>query len=91
MYLPNPFAQTECNTRSIFKQSLIGLNSEFSFSKTRCQIKVKDPRQPYYLLIAGRIHFGFIHFPNVLSYVKYKRTYSGFELVLPKPCKYVCI
>ena len=27
MFLPNLFTQTECDTRSIFKQSLIGLNS----------------------------------------------------------------
>ena len=31
-YLPNPSAQAGYDTRSIFKQSLTGLNSEFSFS-----------------------------------------------------------
>ena len=31
-YLPNPSAWVGYDTRSIFKQSLIGLNSEFSFS-----------------------------------------------------------
>ena len=31
-YLPNPSAQAGCDTRSIFKRNLTGLNSEFSFS-----------------------------------------------------------
>ena len=31
-YLPNPSAWAGYDTRSIFKRSLIGLNSEFSFS-----------------------------------------------------------
>ena len=32
----NPSPRAGCNTRSIFKQSLTGLNSEFSFSKIGC-------------------------------------------------------
>ena len=31
-YLPNPSARAGYDTRSIFKRSLTGLNSEFSFS-----------------------------------------------------------
>ena len=31
-YLPNPAARAGYDTRSIFKRSLTGLNSEFSFS-----------------------------------------------------------
>ena len=31
LYLPNPSARTGYDTRSIFKRSLTGLNSEFSF------------------------------------------------------------
>ena len=31
-YLPDPSARVGYDTRSIFKQSLTGLNSEFSFS-----------------------------------------------------------
>ena len=31
-YLPNPSALAGYDTRSIFKRSLTGLNSEFSFS-----------------------------------------------------------
>ena len=31
-YLPNPSARAGYDTRSLFKQGLTGLNSEFSFS-----------------------------------------------------------
>ena len=34
---PNPSTQEGYDTRSIFKRSLAGLNSEFSFSWTSCQ------------------------------------------------------
>ena len=30
--MPEPFTQAGCNTKSVFKWSLTGLNSEFSFS-----------------------------------------------------------
>ena len=53
------------DTRSIFKRSLTGLNSEFSFSLTSCLTKA-DPSLPYYLPIAGGRIFGFIPFPRVL-------------------------
>ena len=49
-----------------FKQSLTGLNSEFSFFETICLTKAEEPSLPYYLPIArGRI-IGFIPFPRVL-------------------------
>ena len=49
-----------------FKQSLTGLNSEFSFSETSCLNKAEEPSLPYYLPIdRGRI-IGFIPFPRVL-------------------------
>ena len=46
---------------STFQQGLADLNSEFSFFKTCCYTKFKEPSQPYYLSIAGggennRIH-----------------------------------
>ena len=53
-------------TRSIFKQSLTGLNSEFSFSYTSCLTKAEEPSLPYYLPIAGGRIIGFIPFPRVL-------------------------
>ena len=41
------------NSRSIFKRSLTGLNSEFSFSETSRHTKAEEPILPYYLPIAG--------------------------------------
>ena len=52
-YLPNPSARAGYDTRSISKQSLTGLNSEFSFSKTSCLTKAEEPYLSYYLPIAG--------------------------------------
>ena len=51
---------------SIFKRSLTGLNTEFSFFSTSCHTKVKEPSLSYYLPIAGRRIVGFIPFPRVL-------------------------
>ena len=62
-YLPNHSARAGYDTRSIFKRSLTGLNSEFSFSKTSCITKAEEP---YYLPIAGGRIIGFIPFPRVL-------------------------
>ena len=45
--------QLEYDTRSIFKQSKAGLNSEFSYSSNGFLIKAKEPSLPYYLLIDG--------------------------------------
>ena len=61
----NPSAQAGYDTRSIFKRSLTGLNSEFSFSKTSCLTKAEEPSLSYYLPIAGRRIIGFIPFPRV--------------------------
>ena len=49
-----------------FKQSLTGLNSEFSFSKTSYLTKAEEPSLLYYLPIAGGRIIGFIPFPRVL-------------------------
>ena len=51
---------------SIFKWSLTGLNSEFSFSKTSCLTKSEEPLLPNYLPIPGGRIIGFIHFPSLL-------------------------
>ena len=53
-YLPNPSARGGYDTRSIFKWSLTGLNSEFSFSYNSCLIKAEEPSLSYYLPIAGK-------------------------------------
>ena len=62
----NPSARAGYDTRSIFKRSLTGLNSEFSFSQTSCLTKAEEPSLPYYLPIAGGRIIGFISFPRVL-------------------------
>ena len=66
LYLPNPLARAGYDTRSIFKRSLTGLNSEFSFSETSCLTKAEEPSPSYYLPIAGGRIIGFIPFPRVL-------------------------
>ena len=62
----NPSARAGYDTRSIFKRSLTGLNSEFSFSLTSCLTKAEEPSLCYYLPIAGGRIAGFIPFPRVL-------------------------
>ena len=42
-----------------FKQNLAGLNSEFSFFKTGCHTKTKEPSLFYYLPLAGERIVGF--------------------------------
>ena len=55
-------------TRSQFlSQSLTSFNSDFSFSKTRCHTKVKEPSLPNYLLIAGRRIVGCISFQSYFA------------------------
>ena len=62
----NPSARAGYDTRSIFKRSLTGFNSEFSFSWTSCLTKAEEPSLSYYLPIAGGRIIGFIPFPRVL-------------------------
>ena len=62
----NPSAWTGYDSMSIFKRSLTGLNSEFSFSETSCLTKAEELSLPYYLPIAGGRIIGFIPFPRVL-------------------------
>ena len=63
--LTNPSAQVKCDTRSIFKWNLTGLNSEFSFEIV-FYTKVKELSLPNYLPIAGGRIVGYIPFPKVL-------------------------
>ena len=67
-YLPNTSTRAGYDTRSIFKRSLTGLNSEFSFSYTSCLTKAEEPSLPYYLPIAGGCIIGFISFPICVFY-----------------------
>ena len=61
----NPSARAGYDTRSIFKRSLTGLKSEFSFSLTSCLTKAEEPNLSYLPIAGGRI-IGFIPFPRVL-------------------------
>ena len=58
----NPSAQAGYDTRSVFKQSLTGLNSEFFLLLD----KAEEPSLSYYWPIAGGRIIGFIPFPRVL-------------------------
>ena len=62
----NPSARAGFDTMSIFRPSLTGLNSDFSFSLTSCLTKAEDPCLPYYLPITGGRIIGSIPFPRVL-------------------------
>ena len=62
----NPSAWAGYDTKSIFKRSLTGLNSEFSISENSCLTKAEEPSLLYYLPIAGGRIIGFIPFPRVL-------------------------
>ena len=65
-YLPTPPLGQDVTQGSIFKRSLTGLNSEFSFSYTSCLTKAEEPSLPYLLPIAGGRIIGFIPFVRVL-------------------------
>ena len=62
----NPSTRAGYDTRSIFKRSLTGFNSEFSFSLTSCLTKAEELSLSYYLPIAGWRIIGFIPFPRVI-------------------------
>ena len=72
----NPSTRAGDDTRSSFKQSLTGLNSEFSFSYTSCPTKAEEPSLPYYLPIAGGRIIGFIPFSRVLVLCKMQSVLS---------------
>ena len=65
-YLPSPLFGQDITQGQFFKQTLTGLNSEFSFSWTSCLTKDEERSLPYYLPIAGGRIIGFIPFPMVL-------------------------
>ena len=69
--------RTGYDTRSVFKQNLTCLNSEFFFSETGCHTKVKEPSLHSILPLAGmRIDDTF---PRGIS----KQYRLGFELESP--------
>ena len=64
MYFP---PRLECETRSIFKQSKSDFNLMFSFFRTGCHTKVKEPSLSTYLAIAGGRIVGFLPLPLLLA------------------------
>ena len=55
-----------CDTKSIFKRSKAGLNSEFSFSYTGCLTKTREPSLYNYLPLVGeRRTGGFMPFKDI--------------------------
>ena len=82
----------ECDTRSIFKRSKVGLSSEFSFFLTSCQIKAKEPSLPNYLPIAKRRSDGFMPFMRPSIIPKRPEFFKGgltplqkIQFAYPKP------
>ena len=75
----NPSARAGYDTRSTFKRSLTGLNSEFSFSLTSCLTKAEESSLSYYLPIAGRRIIGFIPFSRV-------KVLCEMQSVSPRKC-----
>ena len=63
---PTSLPQGGYHTRSLFKWSTAGLNSEFSFLWTGSLIKAKEASLLYYLSIAGWRTAEFIPFPRTL-------------------------
>ena len=63
---PTPPLRQDMTQVQIFRRSLTGLNSKFSFSYSSCLTKAEEPSLPYYLPIAGGRIIGFIPFPRVL-------------------------
>ena len=63
----NPSAWAGYDTRSIFKWSLTGLNSEFSFSETSRLTKAEEPSLPYYFTHSWRENNWIHTFPKGIS------------------------
>ena len=66
-YLPTPPLGLGYDTRSIFKRSLTGFNSEFSFSETSCRTKAEEPSLPYYFTHSWRENNWIHTFPKGMS------------------------
>ena len=67
MYLPTPLHEQEVTQGQFVKGSFTGLKSEFSFSKTGCHTKAKEPSLLYFLSIAGKKLLGFMLLPGILA------------------------
>ena len=81
----NSFWRAGCYTSSIFKWSLTGLKSEFSFSWIDCPTKANEPSLPYYLPLAWGKIIAFILFRSVSFQQKCNELGLRLELVSPCP------
>ena len=54
-------------TQGQFKQSLTGLNLEFSFSEISCLAKAEEPSLPYYFIHSWRENIWIHTFPKGIS------------------------
>ena len=82
--LPMPPLEQNETKCQFFKQSITGLNSDFSLFYTGCHTKVKEPSLFYHLPIAEGWIVGFMPFPRVLTLCE-MQSHPGVELVLPCP------
>ena len=71
-----PPAEVRCDKRFIFMQSLTDFHSEFSFSKTGCHTKAKEPSSPNYFTLRENSLLHTFHKRNV----KCKQLRPRFEL-----------
>ena len=76
----NPCALAGCDTTLIFKWSLTGLSSEFSFSETGCLYEGKktNPVSVSILFIVGVLIIRSIPFPRVLGVCEIRTASSRF-------------
>ena len=77
-YLSN-FSEHDVTQGQFFKQSAVGLNSEFSFY-TGCLTKAKVPSLSYYIPTAEEKTDGFMFSLGDYNEVNCKYLYPGFEL-----------
>ena len=61
---PTPMPLAGYDTRSIFKYSTAGWNSEFSFSLTGCLTKARELSLSFYLLLVKERRDGLMPFPR---------------------------
>ena len=83
-----PTTSPGCDTRTVVKQSTVGLNLNFFFFYSGCPTKAKEPSLPYYSPITGERRNGFMFFQvkghsfvqdlNSGSYVVYSINFQTF-------------
>ena len=94
--LPNSSARTGNDTRTVFKQNLKDLNSEFSFTKTGCHTMDKESSLSDYLLEDGRRIIRYIPFRNSLVWDFELRSLCWFSTMITvtqraPPTTFLCI